>query len=320
VIDIVLATYNGERYLAEQIESIQGSIEYSSLVNRLIVVDDGSTDKTPEIVKRLLSKDNKIEWHLNSSGKSGPANNFSFGLSLTTSDYIMLCDQDDIWLPSKINTSIIELLAIERKLPDKPVLVFSDKLIVDEQLNIISRSYFQLKKIPFDWYLSFENICQQNVGSGCTMIFNRKLLDMAVPIPKKAYMHDWWLMLVASKVGRIELIKTPLIKYRQHQNNTIGVNQISIFKKVWDFKFHFERFKQSLSKIINQAQAFKEFEKKHGLQSNDTINSLAKILTLSRFDRIKLVLNKSIFRSHPLGNVTLLLVLLYMKVIPKNIN
>lgn len=112
-IDIVIATFNGELYLDEQIKSIQYNSAYKEYVARVIVVDDGSTDKTAELVHRLAQSDAKILWLLNTSGKHGPSSNFAFGLAQTTSQYIMLSDQDDIWHPKKIALSIEKIKQLE---------------------------------------------------------------------------------------------------------------------------------------------------------------------------------------------------------------
>jgi len=314
VIDIVLATYNGERFLAEQIRSIQNNIGYEKLVSQLLVVDDGSTDETFSIVEALSQHDEKIKWLPNTSNKHGASNNFSFGLAQTKSPYIMLSDQDDIWLPEKIQLSIDRIKQLENDPASDPILtpflVFSDKEIVDEKLQSISPSYFKLKDIAKDWYIKLEQLCQQNVASGCTMIFNRALLNKAMPIPEQAYMHDWWLALVANKCGKLALIDKALIKYRQHDNNSIGVNHRSKLNSMMCFYQHIKQFESNFLQIVEQAKAFKAFEEKNGLSKNKTIGALANIHNLSKSQKVVLYINKTITRSHFLGKVALLIVLL----------
>lgn len=321
-IDIVLASYNGERFIEEQIRSIQKNINYDQLVARVIIVDDGSTDNTESIVTKLLIKDPKIEWQINTSNLHGPSNNFAFGLAQTTSEYIMLSDQDDIWLPEKISTSFAEIQSLQTLHSSKvgsidgsiPLLVFSDKLIVDEQLNLISNSYFSLKKIPENWHLNFNRLCQQNVASGCTMLFNRSLLRLALPIPKTAYMHDWWLVLVANYCGQVSLIPQPLIKYRQHQHNSIGANKVSKWQLITQFNQHLHKFKHSFVKTSKQAQAFELFINKHTLKSNNSLSALAQIEYLPIGKRLMLFAKQIITRSNFLGKIALCIVLLTIKV------
>ncbi len=136
MIDIVLATYNGEKFLAEQIRSIQNNKGYDKWVSRLLVIDDGSTDATFSIVKELSLHDEKIVWLINTSNRHGASNNFAFGLAQTLSPYIMLSDQDDVWLPEKIQLSFDKIKQLEKESGSVPLLVFSDKEIVDEKTSI----------------------------------------------------------------------------------------------------------------------------------------------------------------------------------------
>ena len=314
MIDIVLATFNGERYIEQQIKSIQSNHNYKLLVSRLIIVDDGSTDSTEKIVAKLAIDDAKIEWFINTSGKHGAGENFSFGLSKAQSPYIMLSDQDDVWQLDKLVLSQQKMEELESEVSqlsdDTPLLVFSDKEVVDDNLNPICSSYFTLKNISKNWYLSFDQLCQQNVISGCTMLFNRALLTKAMPIPHQAYMHDWWLAIVASRCGKIGLIDKPLIKYRQHSNNTIGANQRSKFNLIIHFTQHLKLFENSFLKTIEQAKAFEVFEQENALSENRTISALANIDSSSKSQKLTLFVNKTINRSNLFGRIALLIVLL----------
>ncbi|WP_051143799.1 glycosyltransferase family 2 protein [Psychromonas hadalis] len=313
MIDIVLATYNGEAFLAEQIESLQHSNGYDEWVNRIIVVDDGSTDATESIVKRFSLADKKISWVINDSGLHGASNNFTFGLSLTTAPYIMLCDQDDLWLPEKIQQSLDKIQTLEKQNGSMPLLVFTDKQIVDEKLQTICPSYFKLKNIPKNWHVKFANLCQQNVASGCTMLCNRALVDKAMPIPQQAYMHDWWLALVAHRCGKLELIDKPLIKYRQHNNNSIGANYRSKLNLFTQFNKHLNQFENSFLQTVEQAKAFAQFEKNNKLPSSKIVTTLVNIQSLTKSQKIKEIINKRVQRSHFIGRIALLIVLLKMK-------
>lgn len=318
-IDIVLASYNGDKFITEQIESIQACSGYQALVRKIIVVDDGSTDNTIATLKHLAAQDSKIELHAPSLDPSviankGASQNFQFGLTLTSAPYIMLCDQDDVWLPEKLESSLHKVKQAEKySNTTTPVLVFSDKQIVDEQLNLICDSYFVLKQISKQWHKRFEQLSQQNVASGCTMLFNRALLKRAIPIPNTAYMHDWWLALIASRCGVISLIDKPLIQYRQHQNNTIGAKQRSKMDLVLQFPSQLKAFQHSLSQVIVQAQAFQQFEKQHRLMSNDTISALSNLPTMTRLERLIAYKQGLITRSNRAGKIALVLSLLLMK-------
>ena len=313
MIDIVLATYNGQAFLEEQIQSIQQCIGYQKLISRFIVVDDGSTDNTLNIVKQLAKQDKKIELHLNTSDLHGPSHNFSFGLNKTTADYIMLSDQDDVWLPEKIQRSLHEIQSLSVSSTSTPLLVFTDKVIVDESLKVLCDSYFELKNIPKTWHLTFKQLCQQNVVSGCTVLFNRSLLKIALPIPEKAYMHDWWLALVASRCGQIAFIDQPLIQYRQHDANAIGARKKEVLKMIFQFPTYFNAFKKSHQAVLSQAIEFQEFEHKRQMPCDPTISVLADFSQLSRFNKMSHFYNQNVTRSHFLGRVALLMCILTMR-------
>ena len=314
MIDIVLATYNGQDFLAEQIKSIQTNVGYHKWVHKIIVTDDGSIDNTQNIVATLAEQDNKIIWIENTSGKKGPKDNFAFGLSQSTADYIMLCDQDDIWLPHKIECSMQHLKQAESTLPPHtPLLIFSDKQIVDENLQQICNSYFKLKNISKEWHFKFNQLCQQNVISGCTTLFNRALIDKALPMPEKAYMHDWWLALVAHRCGEIVFIDQALIQYRQHHANVIGAKHRGLFSLCFQFFKHLKAFKKSQQALINQAIAFQVFEQKNKMIPNRTINILSSLNYLPIHKKISYFCKGNVTRSHFLGRLALLISLLTSK-------
>ena len=315
MIDIVLATYNGEAYLAEQLRSIQRNNHYHQWIEHIIVSDDGSNDNTRAIVEQFKNQDAKIIWLKNTNQIKGPKSNFDFGIMHSKADYIMLCDQDDIWLPTKIETLVQAIKGVEQKLGNQtPVLVFSDLQVVDQNLNEICPSYFKLKNISKDWHLKFEQLSQQNVVSGCSLICNRALINKALPIPNDAYMHDWWLAMVASRCGHIAFIDQGLTQYRQHNNNNIGANKRTKLDLCQRFFYHLEQFQNSIEQVIKQANAFKAFELENNLPVNNTIEALATIEQQNRLQRIKLLMNKTITRSHFAGRFALLIVLLKMEV------
>jgi len=314
MIDIILATFNGEKYLAEQIASIQANKGYEQWVNKIIITDDGSSDNTKNIVLTLAGQDPKISWYENNSKKKGPKGNFEFGLKQSTAEYLMFCDQDDIWLPHKIEISIERLLHAQKPVkPNQPILVFSDKQIVDEKLNLICESYFSLKNINKKWHHRFDQLCQQNVVSGCTMLFNRALINKALPIPEQAYMHDWWIALVAVRCGEVHFIDQALIQYRQHSTNAIGARKRNLASLFIKFNMHFKAFKKSQQSIIHQAIAFKNFEQKNKLSANETIAILSGLNDLTITKKMSYFCKGKVTRSHFLGRVALLVSLLASK-------
>lgn len=217
-IDIALATYNGEKYITELLDSLDQQTYQNFIVH---VCDDGSKDQTIAICEaHSLFKKGKLEIH-EKTGGNGASRNFIRTLSYCQNSYIALCDQDDFWIPTKLE-KMLSKLQHEEGVEKRPTLVFSDLQIVDEKLHILSPSYFavssksHLCSTPFDFLLS-------NHVPGCAMMFNRSLKQIFEPIPQEFRMHDWWIILIAAFEGRIVYLDESLIQYRQHGNNTVGV-------------------------------------------------------------------------------------------------
>lgn len=226
MIDILLATYNGSKYINEQIDSLlsQTFQEWT-----LIVHDDGSKDDTVQILNDYHKKyPNKIRVIDDGIQCGGAKENFSHLMSYSSAPYIMFCDQDDIWLPNKIEITYNEMVSVEIRNPKVPILIHSDLKVVDENLNVISDSMFDYQKLPKN-IGSINQILVQNNITGCTVMINREALSVSLPIPKVAIMHDWWIGCNVLKAkGIIGLISEPLILYRQHTNNTLGSKKIDV--------------------------------------------------------------------------------------------
>ncbi|WP_413488614.1 glycosyltransferase family 2 protein [Shewanella baltica] len=218
-IDIVLASYNGAEFIEEQLASIINCNGYSHLIGRVIITDDFSSDKTKEIVSKF--KDNKIQVFDNKLMK-GPVGNFAYGLSISTAPFVMFADQDDVWFEDKILKFYEKAKLLDSNAPG---VVYSDLILVDENLNSLGCTFFENEKIPFDWGRNVSNLYFQNVAPGCAMLLNRKCIDRIVPINSdKVMMHDWWALIFSSMYSNVFVINEPLVKYRQHSNNAVGAS------------------------------------------------------------------------------------------------
>jgi glycosyltransferase involved in cell wall biosynthesis len=222
-VEIVLSTYNGGEFLEAQLESIfrQG---YREL--RVLVRDDGSSDGTASILQRYAAVE-RSRFHIVSddAGNLGPCGSFSRLLGHCRADYVLLCDQDDVWLPERIE----KLLSAMRRAEDEcghptPILVHSDLTVVDRRLATIHPSFWAYRGLDPLRGATLRRLLVQNVVTGCATLVNRALLDVAIPIPPQAVIHDWWLALVAAAVGRLEVLREPTILYRQHGRNAIGAS------------------------------------------------------------------------------------------------
>lgn len=215
-VDILLATYNGARFLKEQLDSI---LKQTHTEFRLIISDDKSTDKTRAIIEEYAAKDNRIEYHFQKKNL-GVIKNFEFLLKKVESDYFMFSDQDDIWKENKIELSLAKLKE------DDADLVYSDLEVVDRDLKTIYKSYWKLKGLEnkVKKYNNFEALYLNNFITGCTMLSKKKFIDLILPLPTKSkyVLHDYWVSLIVSQHGVLTYVKEPLIKYRQHKDNKIG--------------------------------------------------------------------------------------------------
>jgi len=221
VIDILLALYNGEEYLPEQLDSIERQT-YKEW--RLIIRDDGSIDGSIEIAKAFREKlPQKVFFYVNEKPTGSAKNNFFKLLYDSESSYVIFCDQDDVWLPDKIEKTYEAMKALEAKAKgDIPLLVYTELFVVDASLNIISDSFSHYMNLPQE--VSLEKLMIQNTVTGCTVMINTVLKDLLKEVkePDKILMHDHFAAIIAQSMGKIKKIHKPTIYYRQHQSNSVG--------------------------------------------------------------------------------------------------
>lgn len=220
-IDVLLATYNGEKYLKEQIESILNQT-YSNI--RLIISDDCSTDNTRKIIEEYAQKDKRVVYYFQENNL-GYIKNFEFLLTKVENEIYMLSDQDDFWMPEKIENTY-------KRLKDtNSDLVFTDLEVVDENLQQIYPSYNdymnltrKIKKYIHSYRLEY----LYNCVTGCTLMSKKKFLSLILPLPltsPKYAIHDVWIACTIANNGKIEYLDEKTIKYRQHGNNQVGSNK-----------------------------------------------------------------------------------------------
>jgi glycosyltransferase involved in cell wall biosynthesis len=279
-IDIVLASYEGAKHIREQLESI--SNQDLNCSTNLIVTDDLSKDDTFNIVSEFLENKIKGTFFLrpqevkNLNFQFGPCANFSYGLTKSSAEYIMFCDQDDCWLPNKVSDTFNKMQEIEAEFgSDAPVLVFTDLSVVDSNLKIITPSFFNYQSMDPRWCEKTSQLMIQNVAPGCTMMVNRALLDLALPIPQEAVMHDWWLILVASAFGKVSFIDKPTMLYRQHCNNQVGAKKLNLSKLL-------SSFNSGAQNLVATSKQTKVFLERYNTQLNSKLNT-SELAKLERF-------------------------------------
>jgi glycosyltransferase involved in cell wall biosynthesis len=222
-VDIALAVYNGEAYLGKFL----GSLSRQTHQNwRLHASDDGSSDATLRILNAFASAHPDRLVVLPGKARIGVKANFSRALQACTAEYILPADQDDIWEPDKIERLLMKIQDLEmRHTAQMPLLVHCDLRLIDENDAVISRSFWHHQHLCPEYGTSLKNTMVQNTVTGCACILNRSLLEKALPIPESCIMHDWWLALTATALGRLSYLKRPLVRYRQHANNAVGAQK-----------------------------------------------------------------------------------------------
>jgi len=221
-IAVIMAVYNGELYLEEQIRSIaaQGYTNW-----HLFISDDHSTDSSREIIARMAGPyPDRISLTENAPENRGSRNNFDNAMKDARGyDYYMFSDQDDVWMPDKIEVILNRMIDQERLYgKDCPLLVYSDLEVTDTGLCTIFRSFIESSALRLPAKNTLQQFLLYNCIPGCAMMMNGALRELADKIPGEAYMHDWWIALTAAAFGKIALVERPLMKYRQHGGNTVG--------------------------------------------------------------------------------------------------
>ena len=231
-IGVLLATYNSEVYLSEQVRSVIDCVPPPSAI---IVSDDNSTDDTLSILESFelecRSKNIQLSVHRNPAENKGVHGNFRnlFALGKASDlDVFLLCDHDDIWRENKIAQCVSTLdMLVEGSLSDisRPALVFSDLEVMGDDGRSIAPSFARFQGLPDPTEQPLERLVHQNVVTGCTTCFNRALLEVATPVPESVVMHDHWLGLCAKVFGQWHYIDEPLVRYRQHGANAVGAKR-----------------------------------------------------------------------------------------------
>lgn len=223
MIAILLATYNGGKYIKQQIDSIKNQ---TCKDWKLYIRDDGSTDDTLKIISEYTRTDSRIILIRDNIGSLGTRDQFLHLLKIVDAEYYMFCDQDDVWFPDKIEKSVTRIKEIEQNYPNEAVLVGSDCMMCGPDLEIINKSCWEHLRINPKQFLNINGICVYPFVTGASMILNRKARDIIPAIPaglsKNRPMYDWWVLIQIYKKGIVDLLYEPTRYYRQHANNVSG--------------------------------------------------------------------------------------------------
>lgn len=229
-IHILVCTYQGGQFIAEQLDSIVAQT-YSNF--EVHIFDDGSTDKTVSIAEHYSKKYLNFFLHINEKNL-GFLKNFENGLKRINGQYIAFSDQDDIWLSDKLACCMREMKLLEQQFPMSPVLVHTDLSLIDSSGKFLFPSFFARKKISLPSEKSLNHIMGHCGVMGNTMLLNRLLVEAALPFPEELKYHDYWLALVNEFVGIRKTIKKPLVKYRMHNSNVSNNTLVKAKRQFYD--------------------------------------------------------------------------------------
>jgi len=253
---ILLSAYNGEQFIADQIDSL---LQQSFQDFHIYVSDDCSTDSTYEIIQDYCARyPEKITATSNASNSGGAKHNAIRLMIEHREEYLMLCDQDDVWLPDKIAITLAKLKEMEARYgADAPLMVHTDLEVVDAQLQTIQPSFWAAMNSN-SLKNKLHNLIIQNIITGCTVMYNRALAELIWAEPTFMVMHDWWLGLAATAFGHIEPLDAQTIKYRQHAHNDIGAKDVRTLRYKFNRLLHYGDVKQAVNMTYQQAESFLE--------------------------------------------------------------
>ena len=245
---VLLSTYNGAKYLKEQLDSLYAQTLIDSI--DFLVRDDGSSDDTQLILDEYQNAHSNFKWYQGENKR--PARSFWELLTKASGyDYYAFADQDDVWNKDKIEIAINELNKLDNK---KPLLYMSDVHVVDKDLKHLAKGFVDAS-IPVGYAYSLSN----SVCPGCTFVFNEEARKLATKFNAEEYIdhHDWTLYKIIACFGEVIFDKTTHMDYRQHGNNVIGAK--SKFSKYWDMIFKKPKDPKFINQRLRNAQALEKY-------------------------------------------------------------
>ena len=253
---VLLATYNGEERLQVQLNSLQNQ---SCQDFTLYIHDDGSSDSTLDIIHSYQEKDRNLILLDDDIKHRGAKESFMWLLEHVAADYYMFCDQDDLWLPSKIEQSLNFIKEVETKNPDIPVCIHTDLAVADGRYNVVSKSLWSQSKVKPAFLEDKDYIQVFNCVTGCTMIFNQRAKECSLPFNPIAPMHDFWVAYQTLKNdGMLTHLPKSTMLYCQHENNVVGANNIGL-------NYFANKLKKWPETIKTNKRHYKEMKKISGI-------------------------------------------------------
>ena len=304
-VTVAMATYNGATHLREQLASIYAQTHPSLDV---LVCDDGSTDGTLELLEEYAAQ-GRLTLHRGGQ-KLGPALNFGRAMALAETEYVALCDQDDIWDRDKIERCLRQMRSVEEAVGKQtPVLVYTDARTIDASgRETCSSLYKHLRRDPTQ--NGFSRLLAGNIVWGCTTFMNRALVDAALPVPACAPMHDSWLAIVAGALGVVSYLAEPTLKYRQHSTNVFGATRPSTKRKLVKALrsgLKSEEYRQrTIARRAQTVELLERFGNKLNAEKRALVQSYIDLMELGFWSRRRTILAKHFLRHSLMDNLELL--------------
>lgn len=283
LIDILLPTCNGQRFIDEMLASVQRQTVADW---RLLIRDDGSDDATREHLAAFARVDSRAS--VAEGEHVGVIAGMDALLRASTAPYFMPADQDDIWRPDKIAVLLEAMRGLEeRHGPERPLLVYSDAELIDSAGASLGTTFCRVLGVPDDWEKEIRSLLVMSPAPGCTMLGNAALRRAALPLPEAnaIYMHDWWLLLCAATLGAIACVPAALVCYRQHSANALGA------RRRWPRTSFAARLAASRAAVRRTQRQAETLLKRHGAAMPRAYRNLcaawAAMPALGRIERIR---------------------------------
>lgn len=291
MITVLMAVYNGEKYLREQLDSILHQENPPEF--QVIVSDDCSGDGSRQIIREYEQKYPKLVKGIYREKPSGGAeHHFLQLLSEADGRYVMLSDQDDVWLPEKMRLLYNEIQKMEEKWGNHmPILLHSDMEVVDEDKNRIADSYFTYQKISPERTKLCQELVQNNVTGGA-VIMNQAMLSYFKQIPSVCLMHDSWIALVAACFGKIGCMNRPLYLYRQHGSNSLGARKADTLEEGIERIADGGKARENYRRMFGQAKCLLQIYGRQMKESDrKTVEAFLSLQNSGRLRKIKIMLS-----------------------------
>lgn len=293
-IAIAMTTFNGERFVAEQLKSI---LAQSLPPYEIVICDDCSTDRTFDIVSEFASRDSRIIC-LRNEKQLGVVQNFKKAVSLVSAaGYIALADQDDKWLPDKLSTLYHSMTAIEET--TSPCMVYSDLAVIDDKGRELNPSFWN--ELGQDGYRHcFQTLLYGNFVTGCTMLINDTARLYFLEMPPDVAMHDAWMALVCFGLGRADAVSRALVMYRKHADNAAFTSEPGTVARRSRWRYHLAKLFTDRNFLNEQIRLVRLFNSHYGTSLDEAQHrEIARLLSLERKSYLKKqFVFQSVFRNY----------------------